>query len=58
MQKLALSQQRARAGSMEWLLARGVRAVMGTAVPDAEASMAMGPGVDLFISGAPTESAL
>ena len=56
MQKLALSQQRARA-VMEWLLARGVRAVMGTAAPDAEASMAMGPGVDLFISGAAAESA-
>lgn len=56
MQKLALSQKRARA-VMEWLLARGIRAVMGTATPDAEASMAMGPGVDLFISGATTESA-
>jgi hypothetical protein len=56
MQKLALSQQRARA-VMEWLLARGVKAVMGTAAPDAEASMAMGPGVDLFISGTTTESA-
>jgi hypothetical protein len=56
MQKLGFEQQRARA-VMEWLQARGVRAVMSNSAPDAEASMAMGPGVDLFISGAMAESA-
>lgn len=49
-QKLAMSQQRARA-VMEWLLSMGVASVMGTASPDADASMAMGPGVDLLITG-------
>ena len=42
---------------MEWLLAKGVQAVMGTAAPDAEASMAMGPGVDLLIAGTGVEPA-
>jgi hypothetical protein len=50
-QKLALSQQRARA-LMEWLQSMGVQAVMGAAAPDAEASLAMGPGVDLVIAAA------
>jgi hypothetical protein len=49
-QKLAMSQQRARA-VMEWLLSMGVSSVMGTASPDADASMAMGPGVDLLVAG-------
>lgn len=48
-QKLALSQQRART-VMEWLQSMGVQAVMGAAAPDAEASLAMGPGVDLVIA--------
>jgi outer membrane protein OmpA-like peptidoglycan-associated protein len=50
-QKLALSQERARA-VMEWLQSMGVQAVMGAAAPDAEASLAMGPGVDLVIAAA------
>jgi hypothetical protein len=49
-QKLAMSQQRARA-VMEWLLSMGVASVMGTASPDADASMAMGPGIDLLVAG-------
>jgi len=57
MQKLALSQQRARS-VMEWLTEKGVKAVLGTASPDAEASLALGPGVDLLIAsggGEPTD---
>jgi outer membrane protein OmpA-like peptidoglycan-associated protein len=50
-QKLALSQLRARA-VMEWLQSMGVQAVMGATAPDAEASLAMGPGVDLVIAAA------
>jgi hypothetical protein len=49
-QKLAMSQQRARA-VMEWLSSMGVTSVMGTSSPDAEASMAMGPGIDLWVAG-------
>jgi outer membrane protein OmpA-like peptidoglycan-associated protein len=57
MQKLSLSQQRARS-VMEWLTEKGVRAVLGTASPDADASLALGPGVDLLIAsgvGEPTD---
>jgi hypothetical protein len=55
LQKLALSQQRARA-LMEWLLAKGVQANMATAAADAEASMAMGPGVDLLVAAGNVDS--
>lgn len=51
MQKLQLSQQRARA-VMEWFAAMGVKAVLGTTTGDAEASLAIGPGVDLLIEAA------
>ena len=50
MQKLMLSQQRARA-VMEWFAAMGVKAVLGTTTGDAEAALAIGPGVDLLIEG-------
>ena len=49
MQKLALSQQRARA-LMEWLASMGLKATMGTASADAETALAIGPGVDLMIA--------
>jgi hypothetical protein len=49
MQKLMLSQQRARS-VMEWLTEKGVKTVLGTASPDADASLALGPGVDLLIA--------
>jgi outer membrane protein OmpA-like peptidoglycan-associated protein len=51
MQKLALSQQRARA-LMEKLASMGPKATMGTASADAETALAIGPGVDLLIAAA------
>jgi hypothetical protein len=51
MQKLALSQQRARA-LMEKLASMGLKATMGTASADAETALAIGPGVDLLIAAA------
>lgn len=48
-QKLALSQQRARA-VMEWCASMGVKAVVGSAASDAETSLALGPGIDLTIT--------
>jgi outer membrane protein OmpA-like peptidoglycan-associated protein len=53
MQKLALSQQRARA-VMEWFASMGLKAAMGAPSPSSEAieaSLALGPGVDLMIAG-------
>jgi hypothetical protein len=37
---------------MERFASMGVKATMGTASADAEASLAMGPGVDLLIAAA------
>jgi outer membrane protein OmpA-like peptidoglycan-associated protein len=59
MQKLALSQQRARA-VMEWFASMGVKAAMGAPSPSSEAieaALALGPGVDLMIAGSSLEQA-